>query len=312
MWWTLWPPTTPNSDLKPLACDPVESPRPTVASLLLRAKRDLAEAGVPSPDVDAEMLVGHVLGVRRSDIYLESGAETTGEEAAAILDLIERRVRRIPLQLLLGEWEFMSLTFKVREGVFIPRPETEILVESVIERFAAGGEHVGSILDIGTGTGVVGISLAACLHPDLVVATDVSLVAVEIARTNAILNQVKAAVVFVVCDGLSAIGEKGAVFDVVVCNPPYVASGRIPGLEPEVRDHDPLWALDGGPDGLRFIAGLLPRIPSVLKRGGLVAFEVGAAQGPDVKMLFEQAGFGKVEVVRDLAGLDRVIVGRSS
>jgi release factor glutamine methyltransferase len=302
-----------RSDSKPPACDPVENGSATIRSLLLHARRRLAGAGVPSPEADAEALVGHVLGVKRSEIYLDDAREATPRERSAILNLVERRAGRIPLQRLIGECEFMSLPFQVREGVFIPRPETEILTECVVERLRARGTPARNILDIGTGSGVMGISLAVYLRPEMALATDISLIAVEAARSNAILNGVERVVRFLVCDGLDAIrGGRAAVFDVVVCNPPYIRSADIPGLEPEVRDHEPLWALDGGPDGLEFIAGILPRVPSILDEGGVVAFEVGASQGSRVRGLFRKAGLVRTEIVKDLAGLDRVVIGRRS
>jgi release factor glutamine methyltransferase len=289
----------------------VERRRPTLESYLLSARASLRRAGVPSPDVDAETIIGHVLGVRRSEIYLDPRRGLTPGEQGAILDLLERRAARIPLQLLLGECEFMSLPFMVREGVFIPRPETECLVETVVDNVRARGEPVGAILDIGTGSGVIGVTLALYLDLTAVVATDISRDALETARANAILHGVDDLVDAILCDGLSGVrGGTETAFHVVVSNPPYVASGEIGGLEPEVRDHDPLAALDGGPDGLRFIAGLVPGLPSILKKGGLAALEIGAGQGREVAALLAEAGLTEIEVVKDLAGVDRVVTGR--
>jgi release factor glutamine methyltransferase len=290
----------------------VAGKRSTVESLLTYANKTLTRAGVPSPEVDAETLVAEGLGIRRSEVYLRAGSEVDPEKDAVILDLIERRAGRVPLQLLLGECEFMSLPFKVKEGVFIPRPETEVLVEAALKKTREGGGPVRRILDIGTGSGVVGISLAAHLKPEITVATDISLSAIETARVNAILNAVGGFTRFLVCDALGAIrvGSKTA-FDLVVCNPPYVESGSIDGLQPEVRDYDPRAALDGGRDGLRFIDGLLPGVASILREGGVAALEIGATQGERVKGLFIQAGLAEVEVLKDLAGLDRVVIGRA-
>jgi release factor glutamine methyltransferase len=285
----------------------------TLSALLANVSSRLLQAGIASHMVEAEMIVGHVLGLGRSGIYSRPEREITADEEAAVTDLVTRRARRVPLQHVLGQCEFMSLPFTVREGVFIPRPETESLVEEVLKRVRTGGGPVSRVLDIGTGSGVVAVSLAKYLEPDFVVATDISLDALEIARANAILNQVEPVVRLVAGDGLKPFRRRPATgFDVVVCNPPYVATGEIQGLEPEVRDHDPLAALDGGPDGLRFIDGILRGIPSILKREGLVVLEIGDVQGPQVKAIFEQAGLVGVEVVKDLARRDRIVLGRRS
>ena len=285
----------------------------TLSALLRNVRLRLDAAGIPSSEFETGMIVGHVLGLKRSEIYSLADRRVTPEEAAVVMGLVDLRMGRLPLQYLLGECEFMSLPFRMQEGVFIARPETEILAETVIKRVEAGGKPVRRVLDLATGSGVIGISLARYLKPDLVVGTDISRDAVEIARANAILNQVEAAVQFVVGDRLDPLRQGWATgFDVVVCNPPYVETDEIPGLQPEIRVFEPLVALDGGPDGLRFIDGILPGIASILNEGGLVAFEIGATQGPRVKALFEQAGLAGVEVVKDLARLDRIVLGRRS
>ncbi|MFZ1948069.1 MAG: methyltransferase, partial [bacterium] len=166
------------------------------------------------------------------------------------------------------------------------------------------------VLDLATGSGAIAVSLARYLAPEIVVATDVSEAAAALARDNASLNGVADVVAVVVAEGLAAFRDAGtrSGFDVVVCNPPYVATGEIEGLQPEVRDYEPRVALDGGASGLDFFAGVLPDLPSILRGPGVVAFEIGAAQAAEVSAIFSGAGLGPVEVVRDLAGRDRIVL----
>jgi release factor glutamine methyltransferase len=283
----------------------------SLSELLAAVRADLAASDIPSYVAESELLVGHVLGLRRSEIHMRPAREILPGEKTAVMNLVCKRCRRIPLQYLLGGCEFMSLAFKVRQGVFIPRPETEVLVEAVIERAEARDTRARRILDIGTGTGVIGISLADRLRPDLVVAVDISRTALVVARSNAILNHVVNMMVYAVADGVESIRAVGDMrFDIVACNPPYVAAGDIQGLEPEIRDHEPPEAIDGGAEGFDFYEGILPKIPSILTEGGLAAFEIGASQGFHVRRLFEKVGMDGVEVIRDLNGLDRVVIGR--
>ncbi len=282
-----------------------------VASLTARIRAMLADAGVPSPEVDADILVGLALGLSRSQVHLHGQRDVSDVQEERALELARRRSRRIPLQHLTGEVEFFSRPFKVRPGVFIPRPETERLVDMVI-MIVRRGRPVW-ILDLCTGAGVVGVSIACCLENVSVVAADISLEAVELARENAIMNGVASRMDFIVGDGLSFldVGGKGrAQFDAVIFNPPYVESGAIEGLEPEVRDHDPRIALDGGPDGLAFIEGILPGAASLLIEDGLLAFEIGADQGKRARELVEACGLRCMAIMQDLAGKDRVVIGR--
>jgi release factor glutamine methyltransferase len=300
-----------------------------IASLVARVREVLVEAGVPSPEVDAEILVGLALGLTRSQVHLNAGDEVSGAQEERALELARKRCCRIPLQHLAGEVEFWSRRFKVRPGVFIPRPETETLVRAVAgmvmgEEGGAGAGRVPGvettsrevplrILDLCTGTGVVGVTLASLSQRTHVIATDISFEAVELARENAIMNGVASRMDFIVGDGLSFLEAAGGWdprFDVIVFNPPYVESGAIDQLEPEVRDHDPRAALDGGPDGLRFIEGILPGAASSLKEGGLLAFEIGETQGEGARQLVKAAALEFKEVVKDLAGKDRIVIGR--
>jgi release factor glutamine methyltransferase len=284
-----------------------------ISALLLSVKQSLATCGIPSPEVDAEIIIGHILRLKRSELYLHPEMEVTPADRAAVVCLTRKRQQRIPLQYVIGQCEFMSLSFKLEEGVFIPRPETEVLVEALLER-AGGRSRSGRILDLCTGCGAIAVSLARYLRPSFVLGTDVSAAAVEIARKNAILNGVAGITGFVVANGVDFMRFEGCPardrFDVVACNPPYVEGGTIEGLEPEVRDHDPRLAIDGGFDGLDFIEGILPEIASILSKDGLVGLEIGSGQSDKVVALFKAAGLAEIEVLKDLNGLDRVVIGR--
>ena len=286
-----------------------------LSALLQSTRRSLRRFGAANPDVEAELILGHVLGLKRAHLYLDPGRAITAEEEAQALAILDARSRRYPLQYVLGEIEFMGLPLMMREGVFIPRPETEILVESLLARIggarAGGAGAAPEVLDLGTGSGAIAIALAKHLSAARVVATDMSVPAVGLARENARLNLVADRVALVAADGLAAIARSAAGhFDILVSNPPYIPTGEIESLQPEVRDFEPRLALDGGDDGLRFIAGTLSEIPSILKSGGIVAFEIGATQGRAVSGLLEGAGLGGIEVLKDLAGRDRVAIGR--
>jgi len=273
----------------------------------------LAKAGVPSPEVDAEVLAGLALGLTRSQVHLTARDEVSVTQQQQALELADRRSRRIPLQHLTGEVEFLSLPFKVKPGVFIPRPETELLALVVTQ--IAGWKQPFRILDVCTGSGVLGVSIASRYEKAAVVATDISFEAVELARENAILNGAASRMDFVVGDGLDFLDagvDGGGLFDAIIFNPPYVESDAIEGLEPEVRDHDPRIALDGGPDGFRFIEGVLPHAASLLREKGLLAFEIGADQGKRAGELVGACGLDFEGVMQDLAGRDRVVLGRKA
>ncbi len=280
-----------------------------LTSLITRCETKLGEAGVASPRVDAELIISHVLKIPRRELYLDPHLKPGKSQVEEIERMVDRRARRVPLQVIVGTCEFMGIEFKIEKGVFIPRPETEVLVETIVEA-CKPLRSSPVILDIGTGSGVIAISLAHLLRLSRVVATDISPLAVKLARENAIINGVGDVVTFVIGDALEFFKPGSEFFDVCVCNPPYVRSDEIRLLEPEVRDYDPVIAIDGGGDGLRFFDRIIPQIASVLKRGGLVAFEIGFDQAQEVKMMLEEGGFGEVSVIKDLAGRNRVLMGK--
>jgi release factor glutamine methyltransferase len=288
-----------------------------LSHLLNSVRASLRRAGVPSADVDADVLIAHALSVGRAMIYADGDRRLSPSQEAAIRRLARERERRIPLQHIVGECEFMSLRFKVEPGVFIPRPETEVLVEALVGEAAGLGRERLRILDLCTGCGVVGIALATLVPADILVATDISPRAVRVARENALMNGVGHVMRFVIADGLDSFGAsrdsgRGAGFDVVACNPPYIPAAAIEGLEPEVRDQEPRMAIDGGADGFRFFDVIVPRVASIMSEGGIAGFEMGEGQGRRLSGMLEGRGFEDVRVIQDLAGRDRVVTGRKA
>jgi release factor glutamine methyltransferase len=288
--------------------------RPTRGSLYADARERLARAGVPVPEGDAERLLLHALGISRTRLWSDRGAPVGEEQVARFARLLTARVQRVPLQHLLGEVEFHAAVLEVEPGVFIPRPETETLVEIVLQELNEGpGESPaeGTILDLGTGTGAIPIALLLSLPSRWTAsAVDRSDRAIALAARNARRNGVAARLALEVADFReSPPAALVAPAGVLVSNPPYIPSGVIPGLMPEVRDHDPREALDGGLDGLDALRAVARALPFWLEPGGLLAVEIGDGQADPCMELFGPHLTG-ARVVRDLQGMPRVLTGR--
>jgi release factor glutamine methyltransferase len=272
-----------------------------VRDALEAAVARLVAVDVPEPRADAEVLLAHALGTTRAGVVARAGETLPRAAADVFATLVARRATREPLQYLVGEREFWSLALVVDRRVLVPRPETELVVETAL-RVAPAAR---SVLDVGTGSGAVAAALARELPGARVVASDVDADALAVARTN--LGRHAAGVTLVRGDLLAPFRD-GA-FDLVVSNPPYVADADLPGLMPEVRDHEPRVALAGGPDGLAAIRALVGEAPRVLARGGRLVVELGAGQAAAARRLAEDTGrYARVDVVRDHAGIDRVLV----
>ena len=278
------------------------------AAALRAVAERLRRAGVASAEHDAEALLLHALGIPRAALWSEPGAPMAAAEADALESLAAARERRVPLQLLLGEVPFHGVTIGTAPGVFVPRPETEVLVAAALE--ALGDPPPGTLLDLGAGTGAVAVALLAALPGWRGVAVDRSRAALELAARNAARNGVAGRLLLLEADfGDPAFAPPGAPLDALVANPPYVRSGDIAGLEPEVRDHDPREALDGGPDGLDALRWMASRLAGWIRPGGLFALEIGADQADDAVGLFRPRS-PDVRVLPDLAGRPRVLLGR--
>ncbi len=221
--------------------------------------------------------------------------------------LANRRLHGEPIQYIIGGTEFMSLNFWVDKNVLIPRPETELLVETVIERLRRQGTEGAGIVDVGSGSGCIGISLAHYLTDIHVTGIDISPEAVALAQRNAERNRVEKRVHFIIHDICRGFPPLNHPVDFVVSNPPYIPTQEISNLQIEVAGYEPFAALDGGEDGLLFYRSIAGSAP--LKAGGGLAFEIGFDQGADVADIMERAGFAGIEILQDLEQRDRVVIG---
>ena len=263
-------------------------------------RRILEAAGIQEADWDARLLLETICGTDRNTLLVHGERPLSREEESKYQDWIQKRAQHIPLQHLTGEQEFMGLTFLVNEHVLIPRQDTEILVEEVMREMTDGSR----ILDMCTGSGCILLSLLHYSNDCLGTGADLSREALAVARENARRLGIQAC--FLCSDLFDKIEDK---YDIIVSNPPYIQTGVIGGLMDEVRLHEPLSALDGGEDGLVFYRKILEGCGKHLVRGGSLYFEIGYDQGEAVKGLMEKYGFSQVRVVKDFAGLDRVVSG---
>jgi release factor glutamine methyltransferase len=287
--------------------------------VLAPAAEFLSVAGVENARFEVELILAHVLELSRLDLYLQYERILSDQERARFRALLKRRRGRVPLQHVLGETEFFSLPFVMAPGVFIPRPETEVLVERTLqalnERWPAGigdpmpaAEGCGILraLELGVGSGVIAVSLAKQREDLRVWASDISTAALALSQKNAEENGVSHRVFLEECAGLPA-GD-GEPAQLVISNPPYVRPDERDDLPPEVAEHDPPEALFGGDDGLAFYHRLAARAPARLCPGGLLAVEIAADQGEAVRGIFTEAGFTEIELFADYAGRDRVLL----
>jgi release factor glutamine methyltransferase len=272
------------------------------------AKARLQAAGIEGPVIDARLLVEAAAGASRTDIIADPRRLLSDDQAAALEGFIARRERREPVSHILGRKGFWKIMLQVTADVLTPRPDTETLVELVLRDLPEAKPF--SVLDLGVGSGAILLAILAERPAGKGLGVDVSDEALAVARENAANLGLAGRVALLRGDWTRGLDDAG--FDLVVANPPYVRSADIATLAPEVRDHEPRLALDGGPDGLDAYRLLAPEILRVLKPGGLFAVEIGFDQSAEVEMLFKAAGADGVSTYRDLANHDRVVAGTKS
>jgi release factor glutamine methyltransferase len=262
----------------------------TVLEVIQRSTEYLAKRGVDSPRLQIELLLAHVLQLPRLKLYLNFERPLADGELATLRELVRRRGEREPLQHLVGTACFFGLEFEVNRDVLIPRPETEVLVEHALQQLSTRASRPARVLDLGTGSGCLAITLAVKAPAVSVHATDLSEAALTVARRNAARHGVAGRIEFCAGDGFAAVPD-GLAFDLCVSNPPYIPSGEIGTLEPEVRDFDPRAALDGGADGLDFFRRIAAEAPGRLRRDGVALLELGDGQAGTLPALFATAGW---------------------
>ncbi len=284
----------------------------TYREVYAEGRKVLESAGVGEAELDARLLLEYVCGTNRNDLLVHGEETVDDENRKRYEEFIARRRQRVPLQYLTGKQNFMGLEFAVNEHVLIPRQDTEILVEEVLKHLHDGMR----VLDLCTGSGCILISLLHYSNHCDGLGVDISQEALAVAEENgrALLPKESSAEVeeafgrirFWKSDLFEAVEGK---FDIIVSNPPYIPSGDIEELMPEVGNHEPRGALDGGEDGLHFYRSIVEGIREHLYGGGMLFFEIGQDQAEAVSRLMEREGFLEIEVVRDYAGLDRVVYG---
>lgn len=274
----------------------------TVLEIIKRTTDFFLGKGIESPRLNAEHLIGHALGLKRMQLYLQFERPLTEAELEKIRPLVRRRAQREPLQHILGETEFFGLKLKTDRRALIPRPETELLVELLTERLAANPP--ARILDLGTGTGAIALALASHFPAARILAVDTSEDALALAGENAVSTHLAERVQLVRSDWFAAVSADER-FDLIVSNPPYLTAAETAEAQPEVRNFEPVSALTGGSDGLADLRQIIAATPRWLASGGLLALETGIAQHATLRVLAAAAGLSQFESRQDLTQRDR-------
>lgn len=280
-----------------------EKPAPwTTLKVLDWTKTYLTEKGIENARLEAEWLLCEVLSLNRVGLYLNFDKPLQEDELATFRSMVARRAKREPLQHILGTQEFMGLEFSTTAAALIPRHDTEVLVTEALRAAPAARR----VLDIGSGSGCIAIVIARNLPDATVISVDISPEAIELARCNAVRNEVR------VDFRQGSIFEpvQGERFDLIVSNPPYISEADIEKLQPEIRDFEPMIALAGGADGLDFYRQIIPLAPDQLTPGGWLLLEVGAGQSEEVTEIFANNSFSAIFSTKDPAGIDRVVGGQ--
>ncbi len=280
----------------------------TVLESLELSSKFLDNKGVESARMNAELLLAHILECKRLDLYLRFNQPLNKNETDIYRNYITRRGNFEPYQYIVGDSEFYGLKFIVDKNVLIPRPETEILVETILEKYKKDEEL--KILDIGTGSGNIPITLAINLPESKVISIDISAEAIKVAEQNRELHDLKSRIGFIKSDILTENLEKyNNTFNIIVSNPPYVKKEEFETLQKEIIEFEPEIAVTDFEDGFKFYKEISKKSKSLLKEKGILFFEVGQGQAEEVKSIMEKNGFTNVEIQKDLSDIERVVLG---
>ena len=281
----------------------------TYNDIYLSTRNLLRQNGVEAYSLEARVLVASAAGKTVQQLLRDINLYTTAEVENRVLDYTARRLKGEPVAYITGSWEFYGLPLTITPDVLIPRMDTEVLVDAVKE-ILTGYKMDARVLDLCCGSGCITCAIARELPATKLVAVDLSASALEVCRKNVTDHKFNSRVLCIQADATSSPPLGIGSFDVIVSNPPYIASGEIPGLDRSVRDYEPIWALDGGEDGLRFYKAIIKYWKSILRPGGFLVFEVGEGQAKDVSEMLMSAGFSRTATRKDTQGIDRVVIGK--
>ena len=281
----------------------------TYNDIYLSTRNLLRQNGVEAYSLEARVLVASAAGKTVQQLLRDINLYTTAEVENRVLDYAARRLKGEPVAYITGSWEFYGLPLTITPDVLIPRMDTEVLVDAVKE-ILTGYKMDARVLDLCCGSGCITCAIARELPATKLVAVDLSASALEVCRKNVTDHKFNARVLCIQADATSSPPLGIGSFDVIVSNPPYIASGEIPGLDRSVRDYEPIWALDGGEDGLRFYKAIIKYWKSILRPGGFLVFEVGEGQAKAVSEMLMSAGFSRTATRKDTQGIDRVVIGK--
>ena len=281
----------------------------TYNDIYLTTRNTLRRAGIEAYAMEARILVACAAGKSVSQFLRDLSLYTTPQVENTVLDYTARRLQGEPVAYITGLWEFYGLPMKVTNDVLIPRPETELLVDAV-KQVLLGYKMDGRVLDLCCGSGCITCAVGHELPATKLVAVDLSASALEVCRENVSINRLNSRVICIQADATASPPLGIGSFDVIVSNPPYVKTGDIAGLDRSVKDYEPIWALDGGEDGLRFYKAIIKYWKSLLRPDGALIFEVGEDQADDVADMLMAGGFASCQVHRDANGIERVVIGK--
>lgn len=280
----------------------------TYNNLYLDTRKRLRAAGVEGAQLEARELVCFALEKSREQLYRDMNLYVTARQEARVDELVQRRLSGEPVAYIIGEWEFYGLPLDISPDVLVPRMDTEVLAERAITLITQAGDGA-RLLDLCSGSGCVGLAVAANAPQCRAVLADWSEAALRICRQNVRRNGLNARVTCIRANAREPAPSSLWDFDVIACNPPYIPTADIDGLDATVRDYEPRMALDGGPDGLDFYRDIAAKWQSALRLGGTLMFEVGIGQAPDVEQILAQNGFTNINTYPDTQGIWRVVEG---
>lgn len=281
----------------------------TYSQLYIDIRRRLRDAGVEAYSLEARLMVAHAAGKSPAKLLQDLSLYTSDKVSALAESFLERRLAGEPVAYITGGWEFYGLPMEITRDVLIPRDDTQVLVDTALG-LLRGRKNDARVLDLCTGSGCVGCAIAHELPASRAVLIDKSPEAVAVARRNAALTGLDDRVLCVEADVYEPPPIRLGSFDMIVCNPPYIKTDEIPTLDASVKDYEPVWALDGGSDGLDFYRAVLGRWKDLLRTASHLAFEVGEGQADEVVKLMRLSGFKGVDKALDTAGIERVVFGR--